>query len=50
MDEASRDKYYNSDGGLNDLGVKTQEKMAPILTEMEKIGIMTSEYTDWILL
>ena len=50
VDEASRDKYYNSDGGLNDLGVKTQEKLAPILTEMEKIGTMTSEYTDWILL
>ena len=50
VDEASRDKYYNPDGGLNDLGLKLQEKMVAIFTEMEEIGTMTTVYTDWILL
>jgi hypothetical protein len=49
-DEASRDQYYNDDGTTNELGNKLVEEMAPIVTEMEKIGTWSSEYTDWVLL
>jgi len=49
-DEASRNKSYNKDGSLTDFGNKTQEKMAPILTEAEKIGTWTTKYTDWLVL
>ena len=37
-DEATRDKSYNADGSLSEFGEKVQEKMAPIITEAEKIG------------
>ena len=49
-DEAARDKYYNADGGSNELGNKAMEKLAPVIAEGEKIGTWTSKYTDWLLL
>jgi len=49
-DEAARDKSYNADGSMSEFGEKTQEKMAPIFAEAEKIGTWTLKYTDWILL
>jgi hypothetical protein len=48
-DEAARDKSYNKDGSLTDFGNKVQEKMAPVLTEAEKIGTWTTKYTDWLV-
>lgn len=47
--EAARDKYYNDDGTPSDLGNKTLEKFAPVMEEMGKLGTVTTEYTDWIL-
>jgi len=49
-DEAARDQSYNADGSLSEFGEKTQDKMAPVLVEAEKIGTWTFKYTDWILL
>lgn len=49
-DEAARDKSYNADGSMTEFGEKVQEKMAPIFTEMEKIGTWSSKYTDWLVL
>ena len=49
-DEAARDQSYNADGSLNEYGQKAQEKMAPIIAEMEKIGTWTFTYTDWLVL
>ena len=49
-DEAARDQAYNADGSLSEFGEKVQEKMAPIITEMEKMGTWTSKYTDWLVL
>ena len=49
-DEASRNKSYNTDGTLNEWGTKLQEKMAPVNAEMEKIGSVSSKYTDWLVL
>ena len=41
--------YYNEDGTLNDLGNKAYEKLGPVMAEMEKLGTVTTDYTDWIL-
>lgn len=48
-DEAARNKYYNDDGSLNDLGNKAFEKFGSVMAEMEKLGTVTTDYTDWIL-
>jgi len=49
-DEAARDKYYNADGSLNELGIKFGEELAPVMAEGEKIGTIDTKYTDWLLL
>ena len=49
-DEATRDQSYNADGTPSEFGEKVQEKIAPIITEMEKIGTWSSKYTDWLVL
>jgi len=48
--EEYRDKYFNEDGSLNELGTITLEKMNPVLEELEKLGTDTSTYTDWLIL
>ena len=48
-DEAARNKYNNDDESPTELGIKIREELAPLLTEMEKIGTNTSKYTDWIV-
>jgi len=47
--EEHRDKYFNEDGSLNELGTATQEKLNPVFEELEKLGTYTSTYTDWIV-
>ena len=47
--EEYRDKYFNEDGSLNELGTATWEKLNPLLEELEKLGTSTSTYTDWIV-
>ncbi len=48
-DEATRNKSFNPDGSYSEYGNKSMENMAPILTEMEKLGTWTPKYTDWII-
>ncbi|MCK4345229.1 MAG: hypothetical protein KAX05_08065 [Bacteroidales bacterium] len=48
--EEHRDKYYNEDGSLNELGKATQEKLNPVLEELEKLGTYTTTFTDWLIL
>ena len=47
--EEHRDKYYNEDGSLNELGIAIQEKLKPVIEELEKLGTYTFTYTDWII-
>lgn len=49
-DEAARNKYYNEDGSLSEIGNKLMEKVAPVNAEAEKLGTWSSTYTDWIVL
>ncbi len=47
---AERDKYDNPDGSENDLGKAKLANVAPVLTEVEKLGKITADvYTDWIV-
>ena len=48
--EKERDKYFKSDGGSTDLGIAADEKMKPIIEELNKLGTMTSVYNDWLVL
>ena len=48
--EAARDKYYNDDETLTELGKEFYEKMNPILEEAKKFEKSNStKYTDWIV-
>ncbi len=44
--EEARDKYFDDDGMKADVN----EKMKPITEKLEKLGKVTSKYTDWIIL
>jgi hypothetical protein len=48
-DEATRNKSFNPDGSPSEFGNKLNEEMAPINSELEKLGTYTSKYTDWII-
>ena len=47
--EAGRDKFFLSEGGLNELGEAASAKMKPIMDELRKLGTYTSKYTDWVV-
>jgi len=45
-----RNKYYNEDESLTEVGLSMQEKIQPTLDEFNKLGTLTSKYTDWLVL
>ena len=48
--EAARDKYYNDDETLTELGKEFYEKLNPILEEANKFQkSFSTKYTDWIV-
>jgi hypothetical protein len=47
-DEA-RNKYWNADNTLTELGKAAFEKMKSVDSEMNKFGKMTDKFTDWII-
>jgi hypothetical protein len=44
-----RDKYYNADGSFSELGKSLNAKLKPVWDELEKLGTLTTKYTDWIV-
>ena len=44
-----RDKYWNEDGTLNELGNSAWEKLQPVFEEGSKLGTFTTTYTDWVI-
>ena len=48
--EKTRDKLYNDNGSLTEYGKVINEKMKPVLEEVEKFGKLKRTYTDWIIL
>jgi len=47
--EADRDKFFNKEGGTNETGKASMEKLKPVMDELAKLGSGTSKYTDWIV-
>jgi len=47
--EAVRDKFFNEEGGLNEVGQAARDKMQPALDELATLGEFTSKYTDWVI-
>ena len=47
--EAIRDKFFNEEGGLNEVGQAAWEKVQPALNKLKELGEATSNYTDWII-
>lgn len=48
--EKTRDKLYNDNGSLTEYGKVINEKMKPVLEEVEKFGKLKRTYTDWLIL
>ena len=48
--EAARDKYYNEDESLTELGKEFMEKLKSVFEEAEKYEKeFSTKYTDWIV-
>lgn len=47
--EDDRLKYFNEDGGFNELGNSKMEKLQPIIEESYKLGTSTIKYTGWVI-
>jgi len=46
-DAATRDKFYSSEGVLNETGKAAWAKVEPIEGELSKLGTRTGTYIDW---
>ena len=47
--EADWNKFWKKEGGLTDLGQAAMDKLQPLIDELEKLGTITSKYTDWVI-
>ena len=47
--EKDRDKYFNADGTIGELGLKANEKIKAYNEELNKLCTWTSKYTDWVI-
>jgi len=47
--EKDRDKYFNADGTVGELGLKANEKIKAYNEELNKLCTWTSKYTDWVI-
>ncbi len=46
-DSATRDKFYSSEGVLNEAGKAAWAKVEPIEAELSKLGTRSGLYIDW---
>ncbi len=44
-----RDKYYNANEDYSELGELANAKLQPVTDELEKLGTLTTKFTDWIV-
>lgn len=47
--EATRNKYFNSEGGMTDAGKAAVEKTQASGDKLSKMGTVTTKYTDWLI-
>jgi hypothetical protein len=44
-----KNKYYNEDGSTTELMNSIQEKIKPVRAELDRLGKVTAEYTEWTI-
>ena len=44
-----KNKYYNEDGSTTELMNNIQEKIKPVRAELDRLGKVTAEYTEWTI-
>lgn len=47
--EATRNKYFGSEGAVTDAGKSAMEKTQATSDKLSKMGTMTTKYTDWLI-
>ena len=47
--EKMRDRLYNADGSLSVVGKAANEKMQPTMDKLNKLGTISSKYSDWVI-
>ena len=47
--EATRNKYFNTEGALTDAGKAAMEKTQAVSEKLSKMGTVTTKYTDWLI-
>ncbi len=45
-----RDKYFDTEGNMTELGSSSMQKLTPVLEELNNLGGNEREYTDWVIL
>jgi hypothetical protein len=48
-DESARNEFWNDDGSFTDKGNAAVASMQSVIDEMDKLGTLTSVYTDWLI-
>ncbi len=48
--EDARDRYYNEDNTLSELGEESSKKWAPVREKMEELITFKATFTDWLVL
>ncbi|TVR70470.1 MAG: hypothetical protein EA408_11245 [Marinilabiliales bacterium] len=44
-----RDRYWNDDGTLTEVGEAANEKMQPVTEKRDKLADHSTSYTDWVI-
>jgi hypothetical protein len=44
-----RSKYMNADGSFTEFGNSANQKMKPVMDELNKYGTYTTTWTDWVV-
>jgi len=47
--EQTRAKYYNADGSVTELFKSGNEKLKPVMNELNKLGTYVYTWTDWVV-
>jgi hypothetical protein len=47
--EASRNKYFNTDGSPSDAGKAAFDKLQAVTEKLAKMGTMSTKFTDWVI-
>ncbi len=44
-----KNKYYNEDGSRTELTISIQERIKPVREKLDRLGLVTAKYTEWVI-